>query len=252
VSELDPRDELARRLFEAARQERPSAQARRRALLAGERDASAARALELELERGERRARRATRASGVRRSAALGATLALAAAAAWLVLHVRAPERRDAFSITPEPAEAPPRSAVAPRSVDPARVLDGPAPEPPARAVPPTASAGSRAPQPRVAPPASLAEEIALLDRARAALAAADGRRALQLVDEYERVLRGTRLRAEAELLRIEALRSSGQRARAAERARRFVAEHPGSPLADRARALGQVEIETEIEGGRR
>jgi hypothetical protein len=85
---------------------------------------------------------------------------------------------------------------------------------------------------------ASLSDELALLESARSALASGSGERALELLDRYERTLRGTRLRAEASILRVEALAASGRKAEAASLAGEFVKKNPGSPLVDRARAF--------------
>ena len=85
---------------------------------------------------------------------------------------------------------------------------------------------------------ASLSDELALLESARSALASGSGERALELLDRYERTLRGTRLRTEASILRVEALAASGRRAEAASLAGEFVKKNPGSPLVDRARAF--------------
>jgi hypothetical protein len=244
----DPHDEFARQLFEAARQEQPSANARRRAQLGVERDSGA-----IAIDLGA--APSARHAPTLRYAQAFGAAIALAAAA-WLMLDARGPERRDTFAITPEPNSGGPRAHESPtRPVEPARAIpepeSEPAPEPAAQAPARAANAGRAAPPPHRARPASLAEEVAQLDRARGALNAGNARHALALIDEYERVMLGTRLRDEAELLQIEALALSGQRTRAAERARRFAIAHPSSPLADRARALSQFATETAIEGGR-
>src|SRR5439155_11813628 len=83
---------------------------------------------------------------------------------------------------------------------------------------------------------ASLVEEVALLDRAREALVAGDPRRALAALDAYERARVGTRLAAEATLLRIEGLLASGDRARAASLAAEFLRAHPERPVAGRMR----------------
>jgi hypothetical protein len=91
---------------------------------------------------------------------------------------------------------------------------------------------------PDAPPPASLPDEISALDRARTALGAADPALALQVLDDYEHVLHGTRLTAEATLLRIDALARQGKKAAASELARRFIDANPGHALADRARAF--------------
>jgi outer membrane protein assembly factor BamD (BamD/ComL family) len=85
---------------------------------------------------------------------------------------------------------------------------------------------------------ASLLQEVAFLDRAREALLAGDPGRALAALDAYERARVGTRLAAEATLLRIESLLANGERARAAGLAEEFLRAHPETPVADRMRAI--------------
>jgi outer membrane protein assembly factor BamD (BamD/ComL family) len=97
-------------------------------------------------------------------------------------------------------------------------------------------SAGDKAPE-----LASLAEEVALLDRARNALVTGDPSRALFILDSYEHAKVGTTLSAEAALLRIEALVQRGETPRAAALAKEFLRAHPQSPVADRLRAIIQT-----------
>ena len=86
--------------------------------------------------------------------------------------------------------------------------------------------------------PDALARELALLDEARAALAGGDARAGLYWVEEHSLAFPDGVLAPEAELLRVEARLLLGERARAARGARRFLARHPNSPLAPRAREL--------------
>lgn len=88
--------------------------------------------------------------------------------------------------------------------------------------------------------PASLSDELVLVESARSALASGASERALELLDRYERTLGGTRLRAEASILRMEALAASGRSAEAASLAGEFVKNNPGSPLVDRARSFAR------------
>jgi hypothetical protein len=232
MTERDPHDELERALFDAARQELPEERVRARAKQLV-RSASAG------IHAVSTRRRRE-----VWYLPALGFGLAIAVIAfaiasarpershdAPLTITAEEPvQRKRASSPLPEvpvvePA-APARPLLAPRATDTARKLAPAAPK----------------------PPPTLAEEIAILDRARSALATKDGAQALALVEEYERKLGGTRMRAEAALLRIEALVERGDRARAAELARRFVNDHAGSPLADRARVLSAIDEQPEGE----
>lgn len=114
-------------------------------------------------------------------------------------------------------------------------------------AAPPTAAfatsavnAAPSAPAPKSALEmnASIAGEVALLDRARRALAAGDAERALGVLDEYGRAPRSGILGPETLLLRIQALLQLGQREAAVALARRFVAQNPGSRHAESLRSL--------------
>ena len=84
----------------------------------------------------------------------------------------------------------------------------------------------------------SLEGEVAALDRARAALAAGDSARTIDLLDGYEQAFPKGALRPEATYLRIQALSKSGQRDAARELAARFLAKHPSSPHAAQLQAL--------------
>jgi len=84
----------------------------------------------------------------------------------------------------------------------------------------------------------SLEGEVTTLDRARAALAASDATRALELLTQYEQAFPKGALRPEAMYLRIQALSKSGQRDAARELAARFLAKHPSSPHAAQLQAL--------------
>ncbi len=84
----------------------------------------------------------------------------------------------------------------------------------------------------------SLTAEVAALDRAREALAAGRGAEVLRELDSYERGVRTGVLDPEATVLRIDALQQVGNRAAAAELARKFVATHPSSAHAPRLRAM--------------
>jgi len=84
----------------------------------------------------------------------------------------------------------------------------------------------------------SLEGEVAALDRARAALAAGDPARTIDLLDGYERALPKGALRQEAMYLRIQALSKSGQRGAARDLAARFLAAHPDSPHASQLQHL--------------
>jgi hypothetical protein len=210
-------DELAKALFEAARQERPSDEVRSRA---GRLD--------------QPPARRALRWRPV--LAALGAAAILVFGEVLLLRSQQGP------SISASPEHAPSRPAVA--NQPPATSVNELSPEEPrplkprVRRLPPRET-----PTLEIRSPASLAEEIAALDGARTALHMADPALALSRLDEYDHALRGTRLTAEATLLRIEALARAGNQGQASELARRFIDNNPGSALADRARAFVRNDV---------
>jgi TolA-binding protein len=74
-----------------------------------------------------------------------------------------------------------------------------------------------------------LAEEVAILQRARAALLSGDAGGALSTLREYNAQPRSPVLATEANLLQIQAFLKQGDRATAKRLARRFVASHPDS-----------------------
>lgn len=95
----------------------------------------------------------------------------------------------------------------------------------------------------RVAPSSSadrstFSEELALVSAARSALEAADVRTCLREVDRYEERFRSGVFAHEMEVIRIEALVGSGERARAELLAKRFLSSNPNSPYADLVRSL--------------
>lgn len=77
-----------------------------------------------------------------------------------------------------------------------------------------------------------LGAEVEQLDRARQALARGDTAGALRALDAYAASPRTGVLDREAMIVRIDALVSSGQKPRAVELARRYLAEFPGDPHA--------------------
>lgn len=156
------------------------------------------------------------------------------AVAVGLVLWQRAhSEREELAAIRAEPGVAAPSRApsvataeVAEPPREPARVLS-PSPEPPAKPI------ARRSPAPKK--PMSLSEEVQTLDAAGVKIKSGDAAGALRLLERYERS-GASRLRAEATLLKIEALSRAGKAAEASRLAQAFVNEHADSPLVDRAR----------------
>jgi hypothetical protein len=241
MSQRDPLDELEAALFSAGRRERPLDDVRARAL-----DAA------LAIERGahERDGGPAaehsvsTRSRRRRYAIAFGIAAALAALAVG-VARFRS-SRDPVFAIGPEPSSqakhTPPESSAEQREKQSASTPPSPEPVREKTVVPRTVPHAAHEPATPAAteekPAASLPEEIAALDRVRSALSAGDTTAALRGLDDYERVLHGTRLTAEAAVLRIDALARSGRAREASGLARRFVEANPGSALAERARTF--------------
>ena len=214
----DPIDQLGARLFEAARGEAPPEGAALRTLEAARREYAE-----------EQRAN--SKFSAPRKWLTAAACIALAADAALLL---RPKERSVAISAEPTSrarSDSDPRSV--PRKAAPSAAL-------PAPLSPPT-SAKLAAPSARPNPvpaPASLSDELSALKVASSALSSGDTQAALAALDRYDRVLKGQKMRAEATLLRIEALSRAGQTQAASTMAQRFVQQNPGNPLVDRARSF--------------
>jgi hypothetical protein len=84
----------------------------------------------------------------------------------------------------------------------------------------------------------SIAEETAMLDRARRALASGNAATALTELESYDQRARARALSTEAAVLRVEALLQAGQRASAVELAQRLLALQPNGPHANRLRSV--------------
>jgi len=74
-------------------------------------------------------------------------------------------------------------------------------------------------------------EELALLDRARRAVAAGDFRAALQVIDRHARSFPKSQLGEEGEALRVSALAGAGLSKKADQAARDFESSYPKSVL---------------------
>ncbi|WP_394842873.1 hypothetical protein LZC95_38100 [Pendulispora brunnea] len=109
---------------------------------------------------------------------------------------------------------------------------------PPPKEDPPKKSDPARKAPPKTERRSSLLEEMALLDAARASIAAHAPARALATLDDLEHRFPQTTFREEATVLRIEALHAAGDRARAESLARAFLEAHPKSAYARRVRSL--------------
>jgi len=125
----------------------------------------------------------------------------------------------------PVKVEAPVAAAPTPVSVTDLAVQDDPTP--------------SR-PRPAASGTADLREEIRLLDEARAAVRAGKSNEALSLLAKYNRKYPRGQFRQEAQVLRVEALKGSGNEEAAVKLGKKFVAQHPESPHVERVeRATG-------------
>jgi hypothetical protein len=123
------------------------------------------------------------------------------------------------------PAEPAPVAAPAVLSAAPVSSLVAPTPQP--LSVPA-----------EVDPAAPLAAELALLDNARAALAASDAVRALRALNDYDARFPRPNLAPEALYLRLEALTLQGDKTGTEAVARRLLRSYPMGPHAARARSV--------------
>jgi len=202
-------------LLAAAKRETPRAEAREHAL--------------------ERALAAAHQPAPSRRNRSLAATGVLLALAAAVALWTSVESARDApANVTAERVPPLAQTNPTPDLPKPRAGASATSEDVPATGAPPAQVEKPQAPRP--AP--TLADEIAQLEAARAALGAGDPKRALALLDHYTHATRGARLGDEALVLRLDALTRAGRGAEAAALARDFVAKNPGSPLVDRARAF--------------
>jgi hypothetical protein len=209
--EEDGGDTLTRELLRAGVDERPSEEARRRALSA------------LGLPAGAAGAGSATVASASAGHLALGPgrVTVVPPAAPSVALHPAPAPTETAAS--PLPAVSPPSSSA------------------PVVVAPLAASVTPHRVAPRAAASADddgLGAEVAVLDGARQALAAGETTKALATLDSYERTFPRGVLGQEAVVLRIEVLVAAGKVDGARAVADRFLAAHPSSPHATRIRHL--------------
>ncbi|HEY8075359.1 MAG TPA: hypothetical protein VIF62_14645 [Labilithrix sp.] len=86
-----------------------------------------------------------------------------------------------------------------------------------------------------------LAEQIAMMDGVRAAIASGGGAHAVRLVDDYERRFPRGAFLEEAEALRVDAIAKTANFAATRHAADRFLVAHPSSPHAARIRTLSSA-----------
>lgn len=223
----DP-DERARELFAAARREPAPEAARQRiaaALRAQTRSATVA----------------DSRLSAWQRSR-LRLAVAAAAAVAGAILSMQVPA--DPVDITAETL-APPSTQR--QTADASTAAPAPAPRPPSSDAPPVAPAPPAKRTPVRTPP-SLDQELASMQRARAALGRGDASAALAELDQFGRGPGWQQLAVEARLLRIEALARAGRADEASDLANRFVEQNPNNPLVDRARSFATPPASSGVE----
>ncbi|MEP7050257.1 MAG: outer membrane protein assembly factor BamD [Pseudomonadota bacterium] len=221
-------DPLEAEILRLARVEAPSTESRRR-ILAGLGTSAAVGTVS----RSSAGADKVGRAGAALKWACAG-IVAVGASAAVLWLAQPAARPRLVTS-TPMVAPLPPRpSAPASASNAPDSL---PAP-PPTLPKPADRAARSLAPRSLAQPGPSLAEEVAVIRSAKQALAAGDAAQALHELHVYQAHFPGGRLAQEANIVRIEALLKSGNRAAADAAADRFLAAHPDSPYAPRVHTL--------------
>ncbi|MES1183454.1 MAG: hypothetical protein ABUL60_06540 [Myxococcales bacterium] len=164
----------------------------------------------------------------------------------WLALGVAVGVTGSAVMVLsqrgPEPAAVAQRSpagvtASAPWAPAPTFIASAPpTPSPsPALVVRPPSAKGSL-------PSASLADEVAELDRASALLARGSAERALFVLDQYDARFTRPQLGPEAQLLRVRALSAVGRAPAARELARRLLATNPSLEYAARVREAAALE----------
>ena len=146
---------------------------------------------------------------------------------------------------TTEPVAPPHKAVLAAPAVAPVAPQVEEAPLPPVEAARPAEekvkSLSSRARANRSATAndkSTLAEELAMVDLARAALGRKDAAQSLRILDEYTHRFSPRRLDTEATVLRIEALSAAGDRATASRLGQAFLSRHPQGPYARRVRSL--------------
>jgi hypothetical protein len=139
----------------------------------------------------------------------------------------------------PAPPPAPPPIVQPPVVIVESVPVHAP-PPPPHRAAVHVTAPPPPPPPPEEPPPAPppLADEIAQLEVALAAVRHHDPQSALAALDAYDAKFPAGRLAPEALAARVEATLAAGDRAHARELAAHFLDAHPTSPLARRVRAL--------------
>lgn len=176
-------------------------------------------------------------ATGVKVAMALVPVAAIALITAGVGLHSES--KQNAELATPKPAAVP----AAPVVVNPPaqRQASPPVTRAPAAPVTP-AMTPARQRVERATPANDLKREIRMLDQARNAVRSGESALALELLRSYDQRFPRGAFRQEVAVLRVEALERRGERDRANDLARKFVAENPDSPHVERVERVTQSE----------
>jgi hypothetical protein len=171
--------------------------------------------------------------------------VAVGVAALPVIVALRV-HRGPGTSDTPETSAVPPRPAEpnqASSSAAPVRVptepnapADRPTATHPRTRVKPTRS--SDAPESASASEPTIDEEMRLLNAAQSSLRSGDPREALRLLDEHASRFPASKLADARAVTRLTTLCNLGQATQARQDADRFLAEHPGSPFAERVKKV--------------
>ncbi len=218
-------DELEGSLLQLARNEGPSPDGRRKILAAIAAASTASLATQ-----------KAAATTGRGMTAAKWGVLAVAAVAIPAAILLRNADDSTPLEAVPSALKAPATEVKA--TPAPPKEADGPAPMAleDLPTLPSEVPAASGAPAGK--PQASLADEVAQLQKAKLALKGGSPAQALAELGTYAQRFPRPMLGAEATVLRIEALSQNGDGARAKTLAEGFLAKNPNSPYAARLRNL--------------
>jgi hypothetical protein len=109
----------------------------------------------------------------------------------------------------------------------------------PAAKVQPSAGTASAPPsEPERPRESDFRDELALVERVRTQLSRGETEACLRTIDQYRERFGGGAFVQEVEVMRVEALATSGDKERAQAVGRRFLSQYPGSPYAERVRSV--------------
>jgi hypothetical protein len=191
----------------------------------------------------ERRMRRALGIGFIATSAKLAMALVPVAAIALFAADLGVPSAKAPPAVPQESRVV----AVVPKAQPPRveQVIANSGPKTDNVEVAPTKVTPAALPAPRAPRETSandLSREIRLMDQARAAVRTGSSAQALELLRSYDQRYPRGAFRQEVAVLRVEALERRGERARASDLARKFVAENPDSPHVERIEQVTKSE----------